>query len=187
MSKNKEHQKEANKLRKRLSKRKKLIIGIAVVVVMIAIATGAWFFIQTRQLSTPVVARTTDQIGQIVTDANALADNGDVTGAKKAYDTAVAQTTDPAQKQTLLAGDAAVYYNDGDYDKALALAKQSEAISLDSGLASFIAEIYRNKGDKQNAISYYQKAISLTDKINSADDFTEYYQNEINILNGATN
>jgi hypothetical protein len=47
--------------------------------------------------------------------------------------------------------------------------------------------MYKMKGDKQNAIIYYQKSISLIDKTNSVDDNTLYYQNEINALNGVGN
>ncbi len=187
MSKNKEHQKEAKKLRKRLSKRKKLIIGGAIAILLVTIGLGVWFLIQSQKPKIPIITRTTEQINQVVTDADVLASSGDISGAKTAYNQAVDQTSDATQKSYLLISNASLYYEEGNYDQALIIAKQAEAYKLDENVASMMAEMYKMKGDKQNAIIYYKKSIDLTDKTSEMTDNTLYYQTEIDILNGAAN
>jgi tetratricopeptide (TPR) repeat protein len=184
VSENKEHQKEAKKLRKRLSKRKKLIVIGAVVILLIAIGLGVWFLIQSQKPKVTIIPRTTDQINQVVTDADTLASSGNIAGAKAAYSQAIDQTSDATQKSYLLISDASLYYEEGNYDQAIILAKQAESYKLDENVASMMAEIYKTKGDKQNAIVYYKKAIDLTDKTSEMNDNTLYYQNEIDVLNG---
>jgi tetratricopeptide (TPR) repeat protein len=173
--------------KKHIARKKMLIIIVAAIIV--AGSIGAWLYVQGQKHTdtTPTVTRTTDQIQQIVSDADAKANSGDISGAKTAYDNAIKQTSDAAQKSYLLIGDASLYYDEGNYDQALVLAKQAESYKLDENVASMMAEMYKMKGDKQNAIIYYQKSISLIDKTNSVDDNTLYYQNEINALNGVGN
>jgi tetratricopeptide (TPR) repeat protein len=171
--------------KKHSSGKKWLIIGV-VLVVVIAGGVGGWFYLykNNQKQSVAKVTRTSDQIDQVISDANALAANGDTSGAKKAYDSAIQQTSDSVQKQALLAGDASIYYNDENYDQALVVAKQAESIKLDSNLAALIAEIYRIKGDSKNAIMYYQKAITLGNQTNPDDNHSLFYQDEINGLEG---
>lgn len=171
------------------SSRKKWLIVLATVIIL-AGSFGAWFYIQDqmqKNAAPAIVTRTTDQIQQITDEADAKANSGDVGGAQAAYKNAIDETNDSAQKSYLLMGNASLYYNDGNYDQALVLAKQAESYKLDENVASMTAEIYKMKGDKQNAILYYQKSISLIDKTNLLDDNILYYQNEINALNGVSN
>ena len=179
------------------SARKKSLIIIVILLVVIGGSVGVWMYLraQGQKQDTPaVVANTDNQVAdkldktdQTVSDANNLADNGDINGAKGMYNNAIQQTSDLDQRKTLLIGEASTYYNDGDYDQALTIAKQAESISLDANLAGLIAEIYRVKGDTQNAILYYNKAIALTDKSNPENDHTLFYQGEIDGLTGVNN
>ena len=174
---------------KHSSKKKWVIIGAVVFVLLVAGGIGGWLLISSSQKAKApaVITRTSDQIDRVVSDANTLADNNDTNGAKAAYDNAIKQTSDASQKATLLVGDASIFYDNGEYDQALTIAKQAEAIKLDVGLAAFIAEIYRIKGDSQNAILYYQKAIDLTDKSVPEEDHSAFYQSEIDGIKGVNN
>ncbi len=171
------------KSRKHLSHKKWMII-VSIIIFIVGSAVFGWYVIYGQQSDTPqIVTRTTDQIQQIISDADAQLNSGNASGAKSAYEQAIGQTSDTAQKSSLLISNAALYYEEGNYDQALALAKQAETYKLDENVASMTAEIYKMKGDKQNAIIYYQKSISFINKENSVDDNTLYYQNQIDILN----
>ncbi len=188
MSKNKEHQKEAKKLRKRLSKRKKLIIGAVVVVLIVAVGFTAWYFYQKNKsisIPTPTIM-SMDTLNQTMSDAQALADNGDFSGAKAAYDIALTQTNDSFQKSMLLSSEATIYFNDSNYNQALVIALQAEAANENRTITDFIAQIYAAKGDKQKAIEYYQKTIKLVNDSNEPFDGTQHYQDMIDELNNGT-
>lgn len=181
--------KQDNPLSKKQIARKKWLIIIVVVILVVGGGVGGWLYLSKSDskkpaINVPIVTRTTDQIQQITVAADAKANSGDVSGGQAAYDAAVQQTSNPDQKSYLLIGEASLYYDAGNYDQALVLAKQAESYKLDENVASMMAEMYKMKGDKQNAIIYYQKSISLIDKANPIDDNTQYYQNEIDALNG---
>ena len=187
MDESEKQQKPWRHKRKHSAKKKWLVIGV-VAIVLIAGGVGGWLFISGQKLKTQsIVARTSEQLGQVAIDANTLVEIGDTSGAKTTYEKAIKQTSGATQKVVLLIGDASIYFDEGNYDKALTIAKQAESIKLDENVAAFIAGIYRVKGDKQNAITYYQTAISMANKADSASDRSSYYQNEIDILNGTGN
>ena len=189
MSKNKEHQKEANKLRKRLSKRKKFIIS-AVVVVLIISAGFVWYVIygQKDNLTKTPEAKTLDQIN---TEAKVLIDSGNTSAAKTEYVDAIKVTTSPEDKYFLLQNLSNVYLNDGEYDQALVVALEMDTAdpsSVSDASKSLIASIYAAKGDKQQAIKYYQEAIGLVDPTYDwASQRISTYQTKINELNGVNN
>lgn len=175
------HQSRHHK-RKHSSKKKWVIIGVVAAIILIGGSTGGYVIISNQNSTKTPEVKTVEQIDA---DAQAQADGGNVSGAKAAYDDAIKNTSDTGQKVVLLIGEASVFYGEGDYNQALSIAKQAEEIdTTNENIVAFIAEIYRSNGDKQNALIYYQKAISLTGKIDPTEDRTLYYQNEIDILNG---
>lgn len=173
---------------KHSSKKKWVTLGIIAAIIVVSAVFG-WYIIYGQKTTTApeIITRTTDEIQQIINNAETQLNSGDTSGAKSTYEKAIEQTSDAAQKSSLLMSSASLYYEEGNYDQALVLAKQAESYKLDENVASMTAEIYKMKGDKQNAIIYYQKSISLIDKTNSIDDSTLYYQNEIDALNGVGN
>jgi len=169
------------------SSRKKWFIISAVVIVLFAggVAAG-WMFISNQQPAQATLPLTQDQFDQTISDAQTMANNGDTSGASAAYDNAVKATNDTYQKSVLTLEKAVIYLNEKNYEQALVIAKQAESINSNFEVAKIIAQIYDEKGDKQNAITYYQKTIQLIDKNDPmASDDAEYYQGLITEL-GAT-
>jgi len=168
----------------RLSRKKKWVIGIIITILLIVGSATAWLIISNQKSSQ--VARIAKETSQTVEDAKKLANNGSIDDAKTAYDGAIKKTEDPYQKSVLLLSKATLYYNDGKYDDALATAKEAESINQTDNVTNFIARIYEKKGDKQKAIEYYQKTITLIDKSQPlANADAKYYQSKIEALGGA--
>lgn len=85
----------------------------------------------------------------------------------------------------MLLSKATLYFNNKNYDEALKIALQAEAVVKDDNVEQFIAQIYESKSDMQNAIKYYQRAISLVDKSQPmADSDVKYYRSKITELGG---
>lgn len=163
----------------------RLQLGIIIgVVVLFFSGVATWLIISNQKSSQ--VARIAKETSQTVENAKKLANNGSIDDAKTAYDGAIKKTEDPYQKSVLLLSKATLYYNDGKYDDALATAKEAESINQTDNITNFIARIYEKKGDKQKAIEYYQKTITLIDKSQPlADSDAKYYQSKIESLGGA--
>ena len=172
--------------RLRLSRKKKWVIGIIITTLLISGSLVAWLVISNQESSQSQITKRKKEIVQLITDADTLANKGDINGAKVAYDSAIKKTEDPYKKSTLIITKATALFNDGKYDDALAVAKGAEAINENDDVTSFIAQTYEKKGDSQNAIKYYQKSITLTDKFSPlADSYIQYYQTKIKVLGGA--
>lgn len=116
-------------------------------------------------------------------DADVLSNTGKKESAEQAYDEAIKMVDDPSKKINLILQKAMLYSNDSKYDEALAIAKEAESVTLDANAASYIGSLYERKGDKQKAIEYYQKTISLIDKtISGSDEYIKDYQRKIDWL-----
>ena len=77
--------------------------------------------------------------------------------------------------------------NVNEYDAALAIAKQAEAVTKDANIEQYIAQIYEEMGDNQNAIKFYQNAIKLVDSTSPmANGDIEYYQSKVDTLGGTS-
>lgn len=178
----------------RIFKSKKLLIAGGIVVTIIFAISGIWIYnaINQRQPdSTQVdlesqqaidssnrVFSTNDEASQLILNG------GSISEASAIYDDAIQAESDSTTKISLILSQATMYFNNDEYDKALSLANQAEAIAESSGLDAFIAQIYEKKGDTVNAMKYYQKAIDVIDNndpLAGAD--VEYYQTIIDNLN----
>lgn len=174
-------------------KRKWLIVIIVIVILFIIGATAGWIYNSNQKpKETPaaIEASRTNITNQTEADALKIVNGGGkVTAAAAVYDKAVsAASNDPILKNELLLGESTLYFNGNDYVKALAIAKQSEAITRDDNIEQFIAQIYIKMGDKQNAIKYYNNAIQLVDKSRPmASDDINYYKSQIKQLGGTIN
>lgn len=182
MSDSKKQQILADKSRKHTSRRKRFIIIAIFVILFIGGAVSSYLFLYVQKVSKPIMSDA--DISKIINDSVKLANNGKVDEADKAYDDVVAKITDPYQKSILLSSEASNYFNKDDYDKALTITKEAYDLNQNELTASFLARIYEAKGDIQNAIYYYRKAIELIDQADPLSDSNiQHYQNMINILN----
>jgi tetratricopeptide (TPR) repeat protein len=189
---NSNKQQSAVQPKKHFSRKKWLIISVVIVVLFVGGAISGWLFISRK--ATPAAPQVTTDATQVVStktdqtlsDAQQLAYSGKSSDAQTLYDNALKTTDDPYQKGVLLMGKAVLLFRQAKYDEALAVALDAEAASQSASTAQFIAQIYKKKSDTNNAIAYYQKAISLIDKTSPlADSDAQYYQAEITALGGA--
>lgn len=103
--------------------------------------------------------------------------------AVKVYDEQINLTSNDTEKQTLMMSKSALYYDQKNYAKALEIALQADNLVSDQNSNQFIAKIYQALGEKQKAIDYYKKAITLITPENPLASFDrETYQNKINEL-----
>ena len=172
---------------KKLSKRRKIAIVAIAVVSILAISDTIWFFVDSSNDSAAgqKTSELIEKISTAVDDATKLAHNGKLDEAIALYDSIIKTINDGQQKADLLMAKATIYFNDGDYEKALVFAKKSENIIQNETISYFIAQIYEAKGDKTNAAVYYKKAISLISKSSfSAAGDLEYYKSKVVELGG---
>jgi len=171
--------------------RKWLTILVCIVLLILGVV-GGWMYnaIQQSIVDDKAVKQATERTAKVnktENDAQILVEkSGDIKGAELIYDNAIrAAGTDSDLKYRLLMNKATLYFNNGDYQKALVTARQAEVVIKNSNVEQFLAQIYEAMGDKQNAIKYYDLAISLLDKSSPmADSDKNYYQSKISELGG---
>lgn len=184
MSESKQHQILRDKLKKRFSKKKRLII-IIILIILVCVIVGYFVFMFFQKSSIDQQNKKTEEINKLVNNAQVYENTGKIDDAKNAYDKAINETSDKQQKANFLISKAVAILNTGDNDGALSVALESEGIIQSNNTASLIAQIYEKKGDIQKAIEYYQKAVSLTDKLNYLNERELiYYQRKIELLKG---
>jgi tetratricopeptide (TPR) repeat protein len=187
-------EKPVNKSKKHTSRKKWFIVGVSIAIV---IAAGSWFYVskiepslsQTpAQIAAAKEAKRVASVNQTVNKAQTLVTKGSQTQAVAVYDSAIKSASDTKSKAFLLLSQATMYDNNGNYDLALSTAKESESIEKNDNIEQFIAQIYVAKGDNQDAIQYYQRAITYTNKSQTlAEANIQSYQNIIKQLGGASN
>lgn len=185
------------KLHKSLFSRKWFIItAVFSIILIIGAVFGLMYYLNLSKLTSDTTTQQkleetktqearADKINQTVDEAKALVNNNKVSDAVIVYDQAIKSAEDDYSKSVLLLSKATMYFNASDYSNALAISLTAEA-TIDSDVTEyFIAQIYEKKGDNENAIKYYQKAIDLVDSTDplSKNDI-QYYQNKIKELNG---
>lgn len=170
-------------------KKKWLIVVASVMVLFVAGGLNAWYFIAKDQsIDNAQVDETETEVYEKSVEADTLANMGDSEGAVSAYDEAIDGSEDDLEKIALMISKATIYFNEGNYDEALSVMLEAKNTYESSATASFTAQIYEAKSDKENAVAYYQKAIDLLDETNPvADSSREYYQFKIDELNGEGN
>lgn len=179
--------------KKRLSRKKWWIIGAVVVVVLLGGVASAWFVMSHKKatssppLSTKQAAvKRNEQVKQTADQAQQQAAKGDVAQAKATYDGAIKSTSDLTQKSQLLYSKALLLYISNDQAGALSVAKEADATQSSRATADFLAQMYQVRGDKQNAVVYYQKALSMVNKSSpQADRDIKKYQALIAALSGS--
>lgn len=107
---------------------------------------------------------------------------GDTKAAAQSYSDAVKSATTPEDKNYLYSSEAAIYVNSSQYDQALQPALDAFAAHQDEGTAELVAYIYEQRGDKANAVVYYQKAKDLVDPNDPTSYGADFYQERIDAL-----
>ena len=166
-----------------LIKRRLLLISLIVVVVLLLICGGGRYRYQHRH-KTPSVSSTTGQ--SAVDTAIEQSNNGNTNSALSTLNHAIKNTTDKSQKAVLYTQLGDTYTNDHNYQAALNGYQQAaQTDGLTYGLAQAIAEAAQQAGNKQLAIQYYQKAISLIPLNDPTGEAERHvFQTSINTLEG---
>lgn len=138
-------------------KRRLVFLVVSLVVLVVAIG-GAWFvWHKHKKPNTPPLT------GQAAVDAAIEQGNqGNTNAALNTLNTAINSTTDNAQKSALYLQQGDTYENAQNYQAALtSYQKAAQYGGLTYNLAQAIAQAAQQAGNKQVAIEYYQKAITL--------------------------
>lgn len=109
------------------------------------------------------------------------AHKGDITKALKGYDDLISTTNNDNEKRTLLIDKAVAALNNGLFQEALDAANEADAIQSEVTTLGLIGAAYEGKGQTQDAITAYEKAVVAGTK-SGAD--ASYYQSQITVLKG---
>lgn len=141
--------------------KRQLILIIAVGVVLLAVAGIGYYVWHTLQHKAAMRSQATT--GQsAVSTAEAQANNGDTNAALSTLGTAIKDTNNKSQIAALYVQQGVTYTDDQNYSAALQSYLQAEQTNgLTYSLAQSIAEAAQASGNKQLAITYFQKAINL--------------------------
>jgi len=170
------------------------LFSSAIWLLTLALIVGViyYFYSVNQKMAAPTGTADTSNSTQSETAAtntklqlDAMASNGNVSGALKAYDNAISGSSDSNAKRDLLISKATVALNNKQYDVALSASQAADGVKSDFNTLSIEAESYDGMGNYAKAMEFYQKA---------ADDTTEfnfdkpYYQSRIvelkKVING---
>lgn len=180
------NKKPESKFHKFLVRKKKLIIGVIVIVLILGgVVSGLLYFSNQKPTVAEQQAKQTKLINDTADKVQKSVNNGKQADAIKVIDDAIKTTDDVKTQSILQLAKSTTYYNTGDYDKALSAALESEALDKNSNIEQYIAGIYVKNGDNQNAIKYYRNAIASIDKSSPmANSDIQDYKDRIDYLNG---
>lgn len=168
----------------KLSKWQFALIFVAVIVAAGGAGLGLRWLQQYRDHK---LATKPDAIQLKADEVQDLALSGDSDKAHKALDEALDNPElSPDGKYRLLFQEGITYENEKKYDEAISSYKEAEAINATQAVAEAIARTAEAKGDKELAIAYYKKAISLVDSKSNpqAEDVKSFYEQSIVNLGG---
>lgn len=147
--------------------KKWLVLNVCFALIFVSALTAIYFSInnKTPNNKTEAVAKTvSSSTKKASTEATKLIQSGDTASAAKVYSEAVKNTSSQDEKVTLLLSKAAIYFDDDDFENALAATKEALAVKEVLGVDDLLGRIYYEIGDLKNSITYYQKAMALLNK-----------------------
>lgn len=155
------------------SKWKKLLPFVAIIVV---IGVGAALFILTRKPEPKIVPaevlRNTDAL------AYQYAKTGDINGALKVYDRAIAKYKDKNMLGLLYLQKASYELTVNKSDLAVRDSLKAESLIPSVTTTASVADAYAQAGNKAKAAEYYRKAASLVSANAKSGFSSEYYTNK---------
>jgi len=178
---------------KKARPKKSLIIIVASLVLLLAVSGGAVYLLRehifgAEQVSTSEALQPVDKaaLSETVAVATTYVANGDITTAVAVLDEAIEKTNSSAQKAALYRSKATVIANT---DRSAAINAAEQSVVLDSNFenTAYLAQLYERNGDKEKAIEYYGKAITLYNQMESEEGgpiSAEMYQIRIDSLRG---
>ncbi len=189
--KNDKQKKQIAFLKIHLLKNKWARFLIALIIILFAgfVSISVIIYIQNQFPNTEeLLALKKEKDAKLFQEADNSAQNlifsGNVNDALAVYDKAISESDDQDLRLSLMFSKAVSLFNNNDYDRALEIANQIVDINQSHGYSDFIGQIYEEKGDKNNAIKYYQEAISLVDSSSPTAEADIYdYNFKINKLN----
>lgn len=165
--------------------KKKTILIVAILVVILAV--GGWW-LAGRQGRTDQAARDKQRYMSLMTSTETLITNQKYTQAEKLLNDYLKGDLPTKYERGAAVRLATVYSNAKEYDKAIEWYKKAEAMDgkPTADVAVGMAYTYDEKGDKQNAIKYFQQAVTLAEKSDDpmADSDKRSYEFEIERLKG---
>jgi tetratricopeptide (TPR) repeat protein len=177
-----------------MSKPRQLIIFAIIIVVLIGVSAGAaiWLTAVQNQPSSNSDSKKDDPKALEERPAEKTADTadkaafeGDVQGAVKQLDDAIANTSDSEELYIFYSRKATLLFNHNLYPDALEAAKKAYEIRSSSDGAALVGQIAQAQGDKPVAIEYYKKAIARIDTQDPfSDEDKKYYQSVVTSLGG---
>jgi tetratricopeptide (TPR) repeat protein len=177
----------------KLTKKQLLIILGVIGLIVVAFGAGVlvWWLQHKNTASTPangkVVGSQSDHaLLKPAADAQQQALKGDTQGAVTTIQNALKQpNVSNDDKYTLLVQEGVTYSNNHQYQQALDVLKQAEAVSSTFTTSHLIAEQAEALGDKATALTYYKKALTQLDPnaISYRSDKT-FYENKVRSLGG---
>lgn len=173
------------------------IIIAVIIVVVVGMSSAVAIFLSNQSVNNSNTAKQdgsnsasqdpkTKQAQSKASDADKLANAGNVNGSVAALDEAIKNTNDTHSKFIYYSQKALILYNNKQLDEALVAAKKAFELEQKQDAAAFVGQIARDKGDKPTAIEYYKKAIELVDANGSpmAEKDKKYYQDIVTALGG---
>ncbi len=176
--------------KKRAKKRLFMTVGLILLVVAVAGGVGVgtrWWQERHKPQSAEHVNPGEVKFSKAVTDAQKLMISGDYDKAHETINKALGAPGISAQeKHDLYMQQSIVYENQQNYDAALESSRHAGSAMESLQSAQSIANLAANKGDKEEAIAYYKKAITLIpdDPPQVRDNLKQYFENMIIYLEG---
>lgn len=162
------------KARFKIAKSKILITTGVVVLLLAALGVGIFLWWQSRSVTQVPPKQVAQSLGA----------KGDYSKAHEVIDTALKDSRISQQdKYDLHMQQGYIYEAQKNPDAAMNAYRQAEAVNVNMDVTFSIARLAAEKGDKELAISYYQKALTL---IPSDDpmrvEYKKYFESAISVL-----
>ena len=162
---------------------KKTLLGAVALVIIGILVLGGWLLwpkpVQEDQKKSAVA---TVAVDDVFATAKGFSDKGDTQGGLAYYDEQIDDHKNSNEKQQLLLYKSEFALDANEYQQAINAAKEADSISSTANTTSTLARAYEAKGDKQNAITYYKKAIELTPKNSMAVRYAGLWHEKIEEL-----
>ena len=136
-----------------IQNKKIVVVAVTTVLIIVILALVVMKMMLTNlgeNVDTPV------SVDEVRSRASEYAENGDIDKAMAVYDQQIKQEDNSEHKTKLLVDKAHFAASHGKYDEAVAAGSQAIEIGSDLSAALALAKAYEAKGDKEQAIKYYQ-------------------------------